>query len=498
MSTVAVTKFKPDDAHLSLENIGQIETEVRKPASIMASKIAQQTKAAGDVSLETPTKLQKAIAKAKEKYGFAGEYAEEAKDKVATVKSQAGEITKYAKDMYQGGKGAYRTYYEDPISYVKTTKTTILSQVRSVAGMRFKIDDLLIGEDARKLLMLGIKSVCGNGGLGGMDGIYGAFATLLKILDNINLFSNSDLLAAISNCSRFTDDHVKVITTKTTMVAEEGNPTAYLDMVNVPDVKSNDADIRTLISNSPDTEITSTKIVSVYEVTGRDPSTILMSEVPRTQEDITLLGDDYEPLQVLDVEKISSGGNKRYLTDAVVSETSYGLPQRVITQTVATTRPRSEDRLPAHNAISDLRTTKIAQAESLQRNLNKVASSKLPPNINSGVVRTVDRSMFEGSPKAISISPSEPISWSGVTTEKSTPPDTSSFDTVNVLNETKLSTPTMVAVGDLESKVPVPKDPYANIPFIKFGTKSSLRVKPIKGWTITKDKGGMELRVPCY
>lgn len=486
-ANVTVTKFSPDNAHLALEKIGQIETDIKKPASIMATKIAEQTGAKGDVSVETNAKLQKAIASAREKVGFVGEYAEQAKDKISTVKAQADGIKKHAQDLYSSGKGAYKTYYSDPINYVRRTKEGILDQVRNVAGMRFKIDDLLIGEDARRLLMEGIKSICGTGGLNPFTSIFGAYKSLLDILDNIHLFDDSDLLKAIVNCNRFTDDHAKVITTKTTVVAENGNTTTYLEMTKIEDVRVSQGDINTLLITSPDTTMDASNIVNIYGETGMDVGEIVMTEDPVNE------------LIVLDAEKISDLSDKPILIQTVVTEANIPLSPNTIRQTANISRPNQNNLTPAHSILSLLRQKNTSAATTLQKNLVAAGRINNVVSVEHGVTNPVDISPLVTSPKTRVVGTSIPTNWSTGIEEKTEIASTEALLNPDDLSLAKISTcGDMIFSTPIEDLIPQKKDPYANIPFIKFGTISALTPKKIKSWNITKDKGGNELRIPVY
>lgn len=495
-SNILVSKYKVDDVHLAMEDVGKTFTESQKPAFLASKKVLEQMKKSGDISVETPNKLQKAIAAAKEKYGFVGEYAEEAKDKASFVKDQASALKKKANDLSSAGKSAYKTYYSSPLAYVKSTKSNLFNSVRSVAGLRFKIDDLLIGEGARKLLMSAISGVCGSGNLNPFSEIFKSYKDLLNILDNINLFSNSDLFNAIGKCEKFSDDHAKILTAKSSEIAAQGNAVALADMVTIPGVQTNTQDLDVLMAATADTPTNGDKIVTIYESTGRPVKNILITELPPVVETSSA-----PPVDVIDSLIINRAGNKQNIITAAATKINLPANPKAIHRAVGVLHPpvkgASKEQLLLKDTIQERLSNPVIAANQIK--VTSSVKTHADDKIDNGNIRNVDVSPLQRVKREISVSEQLPTNWRNSSVQTITPPSTQSLDSPDPIIETKLNNVDFVFTEDPIVVIPKKKSYRSLTPWLHVDPEDAVRIKSIKSWKKDLNKEtGQELLIPVY
>ena len=285
--TVHVTRFKADSAHLNDAQIGIDNTvlvrPIDKPGVVIAKKIMTKVNLnKGDV---TPTNM--VCNKIGGYIGQAADIMGGVNTDINSLKKMSANEISSAKKMagiLQGGgmKGCPTPKIMTPKSLIDNAASGIKSAARDIQSIKIRPDDLLLGASARALLVKTLNSICGTKLNDPTAGLLKAFKDLLGVLDNLDLFSNSDLLAAIAKCSALTKDHSKVLNHKTSRLAKDGNAKATKDIVtNIPDTNVSTSDTKTLAKNMTDTKSNSSDLMTTMNTTGV-PSNNLTSSVATT------------------------------------------------------------------------------------------------------------------------------------------------------------------------------------------------------------------------
>lgn len=523
MDTLAVTRFKADNVHLNLESIGAIQNQVRRPASQYAQQIVDEIRPNVDVrSVHNVCSRVNSLLNTGNNGRMGGlldAINSDINSDTAFVRNQINGVRSFGNDFVRGGMSNCRFSSVSPPDILSNMRNSVFSQIRNFSSLNFNIDSLLLGEQLRNILVRSINGICGLNL--SMDNMFGNLRSLLDILNNMNLFNNSDLLAAIARCAFLTREHSAHLSRHTTTLAAQGNTRAVRDIIiNIPDTRVMQDDINIMINVSQDSSSNAQDVIEVMEATGRSTDRLL-------SDTITI---DNQPVNIPSIKKASNIGSKPIFTKKIIENseifcnkgTTTKINNGVINRSVDLLTPvvvkktekgkqviitsEKEKIILKNNVATILSGVKKEQKAQIQELTSKNKNS----DINFGIhFPSTDLSLAEVKRPAVMLKSNPSNSWGNNTFEEYPLSSTENFSNPSedvllksssntlYMTDTSDEVPTDILITQLKKTVKASMHRFNDLQ--KFGSCSvERRSGCITGWKKIVQPNGHEVRYAIY
>lgn len=520
---ISVTRFKADNIHIDEEPLPSMEPLPRRPQATFARNYMSQIRPNADI-----LPINGICGRVR---GAVGEGVNSGRVGIDSIngsinsarnwsQNEINSVRNYANQLSRSGMSDCNlNAISNPSSFISNLRNSVFGQVRSLANLNLRIDDLLIGSTLRSQLVRLINGVCGLSINDPFGGVLGAIRDLLNILDNPGLFSNSDLLSAIARCAHLTSDHSRALSARTTGLAADGNVVAIRDIVvNIPDTRVTSEDLVIVAATAEDIDTNNTALIQVYNTTGRSTSSLISSKV---NDSISLVKTEDTPAKkVIDMSKISTLQNKPKLLSALLQDNNIKRDARVIAKTAELTQPIVTIRTAKGTKVL---VTSDKEKIILKNTTNKVfgpidkkikeyketlVSNDKNPEINMGMIITTANhvGLQEERPRK-SISSTVPEKWYHVPKEGYSKAEVSAFQEIDEETYLKINNNKMVITESETDNILVnfakKRKISSNIsnnlnPIQNIGTVPPCLKGCIKGFKSTVQPDGNVLRVAIY
>lgn len=524
---LAVTRFKADDVHLNIEQLGDVQNQLNRPGPTLAKKILDQVKPNADIN---PT--HSICDKVNDTLGIGGNgklggifdaVNSDIGSNSAWVKSQINDVKSLGESMYGGGISGCNFKAASPPNIIDNLQSSVFGQARNLSRLNFNLDSMLLGSDLRSMLLRNLNSLCGTSLTDPFGDMLKGMSDLLGILDNVNLFSNSDLFSAIGKCKALQPEHSKILSHKTSNLARTGNAKAIKDVLtNIPDTKIMSNDIPVLCNTSADTSENAKDILNILNTTNRSVDDLISEKVTNNLDNIK------PTVSCTSIQKINFFNNKPTLVKSLLNDSNLTINSKSKTKhNPAVLNRVSELMTPVQIKTTEkgkviTQTTtqeKIILKNNIQKifsgitehrknEITKLTSLNKRPDIDFGIqTPSIDFSSIQGRVVVVSTKSTMGLTWGNAVTEVHSQPSINNFinpkeDSLLFVNQPSLAYVEKEVVDKEVILNQLKKDQKINVlPYNKiqtFGTNVEITKSPINSWKRIKQDDGHEVRFAVY
>lgn len=524
---LAVTRFKADDVHLNIEQIGEVRNQINRPGPTLAREIASQIRSNVDID---PT--HSICDRVNDTLGIGGNgrlggifdaVNSDISANSTWARNQIEDVRNFGSSFYGSGLSGCRFNAQSPPNILDNLQSSVFGQARNFSRLNFNLDSLLIGEDLRRLLLRGINSLCGMSINDPFGDMFQSMRDLFNILDNASLFSNSDLLSAIGRCRALQPEHSRYLSYRTSNLARTGNTRAVRDVLtNIPDTRIMTDDVTLLCNSMEDTDENTQDILDIISVTNRSPKEFISSPLENplsvnpsmlhcaSIQKINLFNG--KPTLVKALVKnsdltINPGTTTKYNVDVLnrVSELVSPVQMKATEKGKIVTQTTSQEKIILKNNTDKIFSGITEHRKSI---INELTSANRNPDINFGIrTPSIDFSNVFVTPTTIRTKSTMGTTWNNSVTEAHIPPTINNFispkeDSLLLVNQPSLAyvekevTDREVTLNILKKELKINTHPFNKIQ--KFGTTVTMKQGCINGWKRIKQEDGHEVRFAVY
>jgi hypothetical protein len=226
-------------------------------------------------------------------------------------------------------------------AFINKTTDELLQNARSYTAQEIDIDKLFMDEQTKNRLLGAIKDVCGPHGLPTQSDLYGKYKKLLDILKNPILYTHSDLLKALANCSYLDNTAAGEVVRKVNDRAHHGDARTYRAALREYGIKPGDHRTQVLASTLAEGRDQAVEFVQMLKETNQKPERVLTTPIAVEDAFTDEVFEDDETTRALDVAKVASVQDHEFLFEELnaaipepTEESSFKMDENMAKATV--------------------------------------------------------------------------------------------------------------------------------------------------------------------